>query len=129
MRHCKRRHAIRHEGEFVGVYPDFFYLRPGEQYLSAFYYEYFSGTDDEKLAGCLAAVPFDIKRREALIRVNAQAVRQVGDDMGMKLRVVHDASNKNTPSKAQVLGLPTEPNEKLGAELASTTVVDWYVYT
>lgn len=129
VRHCKRKHAIRHNGEFVGVFPEFFYLREGESYLSAFYFEFFDPDDEARMNSCVMSMPFGTKPREAMVKLDAEAMRQTGKSLQFNVRVVHEQGHKTIPSKAQVLGLPSADNERLGAELAANAVVDWHVFT
>jgi hypothetical protein len=76
VRHCKRRHALRDaEGNFAGVFPDFFYLRADENYLSGFYYEYYQGTEEARMECCQEAMPFDVAKREAMVRLDAEAIQ------------------------------------------------------
>src|ERR1700720_3821602 len=55
IKHCKKRELIRENGVIVGVYPAAFYLRPKdanypeEKWLSGQYFEFYDGTEQEKL--------------------------------------------------------------------------------
>ncbi|MER8745884.1 hypothetical protein NKH54_22780 [Mesorhizobium sp. M1004] len=131
VRHCKKRLAIRDaSGAVVGVHPDLFILRPPiapktlpEKYLSAFYYEFFGGTAAQQMAGCTAALPFAPKKGDAMVRMEASLIRAQGIANKAPIRVLHEASHPTIPSKAQIVGVPAPPNQKLNADLANKAVV------
>lgn len=131
VRHCKRRLSIRKDGHVVGVHPEFFWLRPAkdgrqaETYLSAVYFEFFDGQDDQ-LQKCADAMPVVVNKGEAVVKLNAGAMRSHGQSANRPLRIVHEASHQTVPSKARILGLPVpplSPDEALCAALTGADVV------
>ena len=130
VRHCKRKFLIRENGVTVGVFPEFLYLRESvppdgsrETYLSAFYYEFFTGSEAERMAGCASALPFGVKPG-AMIRLSAGAIRDEGKVQQVPLRVTHEISNKTIPSKARIDGMPALPNVQLASSICANAVVE-----
>ena len=113
------------------MHPEFFKLRPAgasrkepEKYLSAFYYEFFDGLPAQKMNGCTEALPFIPAGGDAMVRLDAQAVRMEGKSHNTPLRVLHEESHPTIPSKAQIAGLTQDMNQQLTASLATKTVVE-----
>src|SRR4051794_14038494 len=78
VKHCKNRELIReHEtGAIIGIHPEAFLLRPAdskypeEKWLSGLYYEAFDGTHSEKMRASCHFIPIEMKRKDALCRMN-----------------------------------------------------------
>lgn len=131
VRHCRRKLAVRDaQGVCVGVYPEFFYLREKmgstqapEGYLSCVYYEFHSGSQSHIQNMCRNAMPIQLSKGDALVKLNAAKVRQVGASKKRKLRVVHEESHPKVPSKARIEGLTIPNDDSLAAALAAGTIV------
>lgn len=123
VKHCKKRELIRENGVVIGVFPAAFYLRtaqgsePEETWLSGQYFEFYDGTDQERLCACCHFIPMEMKKQDALCRMNVAKVREIGTKRSRSLRVLHQAE-KESPGYAGVHGLP-KASDPIDDELLS----------
>jgi len=124
VRHCKKRLLIVEHGEVHGAFPEAFELRPAtdkrlvEAYLSSIYFEFYEGTDSERMKACLAALPLTPKSADGLMKVNAGKARAEGVRRKTKIKVSHEGK-KSCPSYATIRGLPIDnSNRELLSALA-----------
>jgi hypothetical protein len=128
VRHCRHRLYFVRDGN-IKPYPDFFHLRPAtdklpaEDSLSGVYYEWFDGSGAEKMKACCHFIGMEIKRKDALLRLNSGLIREQGISIGRRLRVTHEPE-ADCPPYAAIRGLALEPNNKLCALLAELSVVE-----
>jgi hypothetical protein len=118
--HCAVRHVPfqlidRDDNETVrGVFPQAFELRPGEEYLSACWLEYF----DASYLGQLSAIAISISRTRKVTAKQAFATGKVGDikeacgEFGLKIRVIHEP-NEDNPAYVAVRRYKSEDVELL----------------
>ena len=129
VRHCKNRVLIRVNGAVTGVYPEAFHLRPKtdkreqEKYLSAVYYENFTGSPPEMMKACCAALPLKEKSRDGLARVNVRKAKDAGKKQNKSLRVTHEPK-KGNQAYAAIRGIPENIQDELFNLLATTAVVE-----
>jgi hypothetical protein len=91
--------------------------------LSGVYYEWFQGTHTEKLKASCHFIGMEIKKKDALLRLNAALVKQQGYATNHRLRVTHEPDSECEPYSA-IRGLPKDPHDELCALLASLSVVE-----
>jgi hypothetical protein len=117
-----------HNGK-IRPYPEAFHLRPAtaimpeEKTLSGVYYEWFDGTEHEKIKASCHFIHVTIKRKDALLRLNSGLIRQQGTVRSVRLRVTHEP-DKECPPYAAVHGMPRPPDDELCALLASLSVIE-----
>jgi hypothetical protein len=110
-------------------YVEVFHLRPAtqdlraEDSLSGVYYEWFDGTHAEKLKASCHFIGMEIKRKDALLRLNAGLIKKQGAEKSKKLRVLHEPDDE-CPPYAAIRGLPLNPDNELCALLAALSVVE-----
>jgi hypothetical protein len=111
IKHCKKRELIRENGVIVGVFPAAFYLRPKdanypeEKWLSGQYFEFYDGTEQEKLCACCHFIPLEMKKHDALCRLKIGEIKEAGVKRGKSLRVFHQGED-DSPGYAALHGLP-----------------------
>ena len=129
VKHCKNSQLIRENGQVTSVYPWAFQLRPAsenypqEKTLSGLYYEFFDGTKAEKLYACCHFIPIEMKRRDALLKMNVGLIKQQGTKRSRSLRVVHQLEVQS-PGYAAILGLPEKADDELLALLVALAIVE-----
>ena len=121
IRHCPKARTIRENGVVVGVQPSLFHLRSErhEKYLSMSYWEFFDGDDPARVKFCHDNMPLTMRKGDALVKLNASTVREIGSDCGQKLRVVHKDDNRKNPAYAKITGVPSDVTSPLFVKLAS----------
>lgn len=128
VKYLKNREYYLHNGR-ITPYPEAFHLRgptnlfPQEETISGVYYEWFDGTAHQKLQASVHFIDMSMKRKDALIRMNAGRIRKQGTEVGRKLRVTNEPE-EDCPPYSAIRGLPVEPDQKLCALLASMTLVE-----
>lgn len=128
VRHCKHSQYFLRDGK-IRPHPEAFHLKlataamPAEDALSGVYYEWFDGTPAEKIkAGC-HFIRITMKRKDALLRLNAGLIRQQGIARSKKLRVTNEPENE-CPPYATIHGIPKTPDDELCALLASLALIE-----
>jgi hypothetical protein len=128
VRHCKHSQYFMHDGR-IRPYPEAFHLRPAtekmsaEETLSAVYYEWFHGTHEERMRASCHFIEIEIKRKDALLRLNAGSIKQQGAARSLKLRVTHEPE-KTCPPYSAIRGIPKKTDDELSALLARLAVID-----
>jgi hypothetical protein len=116
-------------GKIVGPFPDAFKLRPPgptrgqETYLSAIYYEFFSGAHTVRIKRCCAALSYTPLPSDGLLYINAGLIKQQGKKLGHNVRAVHRGSAQS-PAYAGIQGIPIQTDDKLNSLLAKLAVVE-----
>jgi hypothetical protein len=128
VKYCKQKDLIRENGVPIGVQPWAFALRrptpefpDPEKTLSGVYYEFFEGTPDEKMCASYHFISLEIKKKDALIRMQAGAVRAQGQRRSRTLRLMHDP-DPSCLAYAQLLGLPFDTDDELCGYLANEAI-------
>ena len=125
LKHCKNSQLIRENGQITAVYPWTFELRtasehyPQEKWLSGQYYEFFEGTKEEKLHACCHFIPIEMKKRDALLRMNVGAIKEQATKRS--LRVTHEPEPQS-PGYAAIHGMPQKADDELCTLLATLAV-------
>lgn len=133
VRHCKHKLYFIQDGRIV-PWPEAFHLKPAtdtlpaEDYLSGVYYEWCEGAPDEKMAACTQFIPMKIKGKDALIRMNAGAVKAQRTAATPRLRVTHESSPE-CPPYATIRGQTLEPDNELCQLLIKLAIVEPAVST
>src|SRR6266508_5104603 len=90
---CKQKDLIRENGKPIGVQPWAFELRKPtklhpeqERTVSGVYYEFFDGAADEKMCACFHFIDMEIKKKEALVRLEAGSIKKQGEKRSRSLR-------------------------------------------
>jgi hypothetical protein len=128
VRHCKHSQYFMHNGK-IRPHPEAFHLRPAtitmpeETTLSGVYYEWFDGTDTEKMKASCHFISIAMKRKDALLRMNSGLIKNQGRARSIKLRVVHEPE-KDCPPYSAIHRLPRPPDVQLCALLATLSVVE-----
>jgi hypothetical protein len=134
VKHCKNRELIREggNGAILGVYPYAFSLRPAdskfpeEKWLSGLYYEFFDGTHAEKMCACCHFIPIEMKKKDALCRMNIGKIKEQGQKRSRSLRVMHQPE-KDSLGYAAVHGLPKSsdpPDDELLLLLSTLAILE-----
>jgi len=132
IKFCKKRELIRENGQIVGVYPAAFYLRPKdasnpeEKWLSGQYFEFYDGTDAERLCACCHFILMEMKKSDALCKMPIGKIRESGGKRGKSLRVFHQG-DQESPGYAALHGLPRasdQPDDELLSMLAALAASD-----
>lgn len=124
IKHCKNTQLIRENGQIVGVFPSAFSLRPAddrfpeERWLSGQYFEFYDGTDAERLCACCHFIPIEMKRKDALCKMQVGAIKAEGAKRGKSLRVFHQPDKESPGGYAGLHGLP-KASEPIDDELLS----------
>jgi hypothetical protein len=128
VRHCKNSQYFIHN-EKIRPWPEAFHLKPAsekypaEDSLSGVYYEWFDGPPSEKLQACCHFILISMKRKDALLRLNAGSVRAQGQARSVRLRVLHEPSDDCEPYSA-IRGLSQTPDNELCSLLASLSLIE-----
>ena len=132
VKHCKKRELIIEDGVVIGVWPTAFALRPPEvgfpeeRWLSGQYLEFYDGTPAEQLCACCHFIPLEMKRNDALCRMEIGRLREEGNQRSKSLRVFHQPED-NSPGYAGLHGIPKSsdpPDDELLSLLAALAVAD-----
>lgn len=123
-------HVIRHvplaktrrdsDGKIYGILPQALERRDGEEYLSVSHYEYFPGSEIQKLASVRNAIAAGkqsgtIGIKGLLTRANVSILKQaVEQKSAQKIRVTYLPTEKD-PSHSGVYKLPQEDAELMDA--------------
>ncbi len=134
LKHCKNSQLIRENGAIIGVWPEAFELRAAdakfpeeEKWLSGQYYEFLDGTHQEKLCACCHFIHIEMKKKDALCRMNIGKIKEQGQKRSKSLRVQHQP-DPLSPAYAGLHGLPKASESKddeLLSLLAKLAVVDF----
>ncbi len=110
----------------VGVYPQAFMLRPGEEYLSASWLEFFDGTRRERLVASIAAAAKarTVKASHGFAIGNVGAVKDACAGFGQKIRVLHEPDGQPNPAYVAVRRFRSDDMQLLDL-LASQAWSDW----
>jgi hypothetical protein len=128
VRHCKHSQYFIHNGK-IRPHPEAFHLRQAsatlgaEKELSGVHYEWFEGTQDEKMSASCHFIRVSMKRKDALLRLNSGLIKKQGAERSIKLRVTHEPDDE-CPPYAAIHGLPAPPDDTLCGLLASLSVID-----
>lgn len=128
VKYIKNREYYIHNGK-VTPYPAAFHLRPAsathpaDETLSGVHYEWFDGSPNDKLHASGHFIAMEMKRKDALIRLNSGAIKKQGVDCNRKLRVTCNPQ-QNCEPYAEIRGLPAVPDEKLCGLLASMALIE-----
>jgi hypothetical protein len=131
VKFCKHTLLIRENGTVIGVHAEAFELRkPTPQFptpektVSGVYYEHYDGTDDEKICACLHFIDMDVKKKDALARMNVALIKEQGKERSRPLRVVNEPF-KECLGYAALRGLPPvqDTDHALCALLAKLSIV------
>jgi hypothetical protein len=96
-------HVVRHvnsqlverdpdSGKLLGCFPQAFELRPNEDYLSAYWLEYFRGSKTQRLDQTVNSVAKvrSVKRSHAFCIGNVGDVREACAGFDVRIRVIHE---------------------------------------
>lgn len=91
---------LRRDGDdnVVGVLPQAFSLRDDEEYLSATWLEYFSGTRDQQLlamVSCIRNSKLAVKPKSGFALGNVAEISDACSKIGVKIRVIHEREDDN----------------------------------
>ncbi|MBI4776684.1 MAG: hypothetical protein HY788_21315 [Deltaproteobacteria bacterium] len=105
-----------------------FVPRPGEEFLSVDWVEYFEGTPREQLNQICKVLleirKYDVKRDSAFAVVNCLKIRNVGNSNGHDLSVM-TLGEQEDPSHSGVYGLPGNPeSDIIHQEIANCASVE-----
>jgi hypothetical protein len=123
IKHCKNRELIRDNGQIVGVFPSAFSLRPAdaqfaeERWLSGQYFEFYDGTEAERFCACCHFIQIEMKRKDALCKMQVGAIKEEGAKRSKSLRVFHQPE-PDSPGYAGLHGLP-KASDPIDDELLS----------
>ena len=81
------------------------------------------GRTPEKLKASCHFIGIEIKKKDALLRLNAALVKQQGNATNHRLRVTHQP-DRECEAYSAIRGLPKDPHDELCALLASLSVVE-----
>lgn len=111
VRHCPKNRTIRVDGQVVGVIPRLFELRvaKNEKYLSACYFEYFDGTDAERISKCIDATPREVKDVDYMVLMNVGKTKEIAQRCRHKIRILHETAHRTNPAYARIKGVPFDP--------------------
>jgi hypothetical protein len=129
VRQCKYKLYFLDINGKIRPHPEAFHLRPAtattprEEELSGVYYEWFDGTPAEKMAAVGHFIRIEIKKKDALLRLNAGLIRQQGATRSKRLRVSHEPEDV-CPPYATIRGLPEDPDDELCTLLATLTLME-----
>jgi hypothetical protein len=127
LRYCKARLIERDDAKGIReMWPEALALRPAETYLSVSYYEYFSGSHDERVKASIAALKqrhANIKGADAMVMMNVGEIRESGKVQRAKIRVLHERK-VGKEDYAAIRGIPPKYDAELSALLCRTAVRD-----
>ena len=97
VRHINSQLLVRENDEVIGCFPQAFELRENEQYLSASWLEYFSGSTEERMIAVVAAVAKarKVKVRHGFAIGNVGVIKEACSSFGLRIRVIHEPSDDN----------------------------------
>jgi hypothetical protein len=98
----------------------------GNQWLSGQYFEFYDGSDVEKLCACCHFIPLEMKKQDALCKMNIGSLKAEGLKRSKSLRVFHQPE-KDSPGYAGLHGIPraSDPvDDELLSLLATLAALD-----
>lgn len=124
MRYVKPREVWRdpETNKVLGVFPNAFKLRTGEEYLSAAWLEYYSRqTRNSQIASTISAFKagLSISKNAAFALGNVRAIKEACEAYKSKVRILHEPDLPHLPSHAAVRRYSDE-DENLLSLLADT---------
>jgi hypothetical protein len=99
--------------EVIGPLPAAFRLRPGEEYLSATWCEFFAGAPEQQVSCAIMAVrgsTLKVTRNSAFTLATVAAIK--GAMATFKLRIIHEPESDN-PAHAALRRWPESENDDL----------------
>ncbi len=121
VRFCPKRVIERDitTKSIVGLFPQAFELRDGEEYLSNSYLEHFSDrtTPLKSVLTAFRSRPLNIKPKDALATVSVSGIHECARARDCSLRVLHEP--EEFPDYATIRRLP-QPNDLELCELLAT---------
>jgi hypothetical protein len=129
IKHCKNSQLIRENGVATSIFPWAFALRPAdnvypqEKWLSGQYLEFYDGTKDEKLCACCHFIPMEMKKRDALVRMNVALIKEQGQKRSRSLRVTHEPQPLS-PGYSALHGLSENTDDELCNLLANLAIAE-----
>jgi hypothetical protein len=132
VKFCKQKDLIRENGKPIGLQPWAFALRKPtqlhpeqEKTASGMYYEFFDGTGDERMCACFHFIDMEIKRKDALVRLEVGSIKAQGEKRSRSLRVRHEPL-PGCLGYAALHGLPVDTDDELCALLANEPVKELF---
>lgn len=126
---ARLRKADGSDDEIIGVLPQAFALRPDEDYLSATWLEFFSGSTPAAqkvtMVRTLRASKFKPTAKSGFAIGKVQEIRMTCANAGHQVRVIHDPTEDN-PGHAAVRRYPSDDIELFTA-LASGAWSEWFL--
>ena len=125
MRFVPNARVKRDEADnIVGMFPQAFSHREGEDYLSVTWLEFFSPTYEAAYAAAAAAIRAEltVKKRAAFAVGQVRRVISACEGSGLKVRVLHEKTDKN-PGHCAMRGLQ-KAEDQLLALLADEVFCD-----
>jgi hypothetical protein len=121
---------MKQEGRVVGVFGEAFRLRPAEKYLSSTWFEYFTGSQRDRLIGTIGALrgmPREIKKKDGLVIVNVGTLETCGAARTAGIRCWHEPKQNNR-AYAAIRGFPADDDDLIeliaeGVAAADITIV------
>ena len=94
----------------VGFLPQAFRLRPGEDYLSVNWQEYYEGDRDTQIRLSVWAMrsSFGAGRKSAFAVGNVGRIKEVAQTAGARIRITHEPDGEVKPGHAGLRRLPSE---------------------
>ena len=133
LRYCRARLIERDDERGIReMWPEALALRPAEKgrpaesYLSVSYYEYFSGSHDQRLKASVAALKqrhANVKDGDAMVMMNVGEIKDAGKAQKAKLRVLHEG-RVGKEDYAAIRGIPANYDAELSALLCRAAVRD-----
>ena len=85
------------------------------------YYEFYDGAPDEMMHACYHFIDMEIKKKDALLRMEVGSIKVQGEKRTRSLRVRHEPCPQCL-GYAALHGLPVDTDDELCALLAKETV-------
>jgi hypothetical protein len=115
VRHCSNSKLMKRNGQVVGVFGEAFRLRSAEKYLSSTWFEYFTGSRQDRFVATIAALrgmPREIKKKDGLVILSVNRLEACGTARAVKIKCWHEPKPNNR-AYAAIRGLPLEQDSDL----------------
>jgi hypothetical protein len=126
LRHVNSQLMERDGDTVVGVLPQAFMLKPGEEYLSASWLEFFAGSRHERLVASVAATAKarTVKPSHGFAIGNVGVVKQACATFNQTIRVLHEPDGNPNPAYVAVRRYRSDDLQLLEL-LATEAWADW----